>query len=367
MFSRERRRRVRFEKMDYLDWARTKSKVRINLCLSGMRNLSLKNLGIDRDKLEIYGDNMYGYPPLLEAIASRFKVREENVVTAIGTSHAIFLVCAALLQAGDEVLIEKPAYEPLLAVPGALETVISRIERKYENKYQIDLDEFDRLISQKTKLVILTNLHNPSGTFLKRSTLKDMAEIAQKKGVWLLVDEIYLDYMEEEEERETSFSLAENIIVISSLTKVYGLGGLRCGWILAPSKIVKKMRSIIDYTSVEGVFIGEQISAGVFSQLDSILEKNKELVKQNSMMMRNFIQKEEKLSWVEPAAGILCFPKVEGLTGDRLASLLLEKYKTSVVPGRFFEDSQHIRIGIGVPSGILARGLENIKKALEEL
>lgn len=366
MFSRERRRRVRFEKIDYIEWFKTKRKVRIDLCPSGMRNFSLKNLDLDREKLEICGEHLYGYPPLCEAIASRFKVREENVIPAIGTSHAIFLVCAALLQAGDEVLIEKPAYEPLLAVPRALEAVISRIERKYENKYQIDLDEFDRSVSPKTKLVILTNLHNPSGTFLKLSTLKDMAEIAQKRGAWFLVDEIYLDYMEGEE-RETSFSLAENIIVISSLTKVYGLGGLRCGWILVPSKLEKKMRSIIEYINVEGVFIGEQVSARVFSQLDSILEKNKELVNQNSMMMRNFIQKEEKLSWVEPAAGILCFPKVEGLTGDRLASLLLEKYNTSVVPGRFFEDPQHIRIGYGVTPGILARGLENIKKALGEL
>lgn len=357
---------MRFETIGFIEWMKTKGQAKVNLTRSSVRNFPLKNLDIKREELEIYGPNDYGYPPLLEAIASRYKVKEENVVTAVGSSHAIFLVCAALIEQGGEVLIEAPVYEPLLAVPKALDAVVSRFERRYDDGYQVDLENFASLLSPKTKLVILTNLHNPSGALLSRRELKDLVGIAHKRGAWVLIDEIYLEFLEGMES-ETSFSLEENVIVISSLTKVFGLGGLRCGWILAPSELAKRMRRIIDYTNVDGVFIGEQISAKIFDKIDSIREKNKETLERNISMIASFITGEEKLSWVEPAGGVVCFPKVEaGLSGDELASLLLERHDTSVVPGSFFEDPQHFRIGFGVRPDTLARGLENIKKVLKD-
>jgi hypothetical protein len=357
---------MRFETIKYVEWIRTRQGVKIDLCRSGTENFSLKDLNLNWEGLEIFGENAYGYHPLLEAVASRYKVREENVVTTIGASHALFLACAALLARGDEVLVEKPAYEPLLAVPAAMEAKILRFERRFEEGFQVDVKEFESLLSSKTKLVILSNLHNPSGTLLSRSLLNNLAGIAQKKGVRILVDEIYLEFLEGPE-KESSYSLADNIIVISSLTKVYGLGGLRCGWILAPAELAKRIRAVIDYTNIDGVFIGEQISARIFSQLDSINEKNKELVGQNREMIRDFIQEEERLKWVEPAGGVVCFPKVEaGLSGDSLAALLQEKYRTSVVPGSFFEEPQHFRLGFGVAPSILASALKYIKKVLEQ-
>lgn len=357
---------MRFETIRFIEWMKTKGQTKVNLCRSSVRNFPLKDLDVKREELGIYGPNDYGYLPLLEAIASRYKVKEENVVTAVGSSHAIFLVCAALIERGDEVLIETPVYEPLLAVPKAFDAVTSRFERRYDDGYQVDLESFSSLLSPKTKLVILTNLHNPSGALLSRRDLKDLVGISHKIGAWILVDEIYLEFLEGMES-ETSFSLEENIIVISSLTKVFGLGGLRCGWVLAPPELAKRMRRIINYINVDGVFIGEQISAKIFDQIDSIREKNKETLEKNMSMIANFIKEEERLSWVEPAGGVVCFPKVEaGLSGDELASLLLERYDTSVVPGSFFEEPQHFRIGFGVRADTLARGLENIKKVLKD-
>ncbi len=356
-----------FRTIDFLEWFKTKKKAKIDLCRSGAKTLFQNSLRLNFEELDVSGDNSYGFPPLLEAIASRHKVRKENVVVALGTTQALFLVCAALLGRGDEVLVEKPAYEPLTAVPRAMEAKVIRFERKFEKGYQVDLEGMISLLSPRTRLVILTNLHNPSGVFLTPPLIKNLAERAGSKGVRVLIDEIYLDFLKGAE-RETSFSLAENIIVISSLTKVYGLGGLRCGWILADTELVKKIRSIIEYVNGEGVFIGEQISARIFSQLYSLIEKNRELFERNRSMIKTFIQGEERLSWVEPAGGVICFPKVNAkLSGDRLASILLEKYETAVVPGSFFEEPQQFRLGFGVSSKILAVGLENIKKALEEL
>ncbi len=358
---------MRIETIKYLEWYKTKAPVKYDLCSSGVEKLPLKNLNLEIGELEISGENVYGYIPLLEAIAARYKVNEETVVSAIGTSQAFFLVCAALLDRGDEVLIENPVYEPLLAVPRAFDANVLRLERKFEDNYQFDLERFGSAISSKTKLVVLTNLHNPSNVLLSSSFLKEMTEIALKRGVKVLIDEIYLEFLDENE-RETSFHLAKNIIVISSLTKVYGLGGLRCGWILAPSELAKRIRRVVDCINVEGVFIGEQISAKAFSQLGSIKIRNNERVMHNRALVRNFIDQEEKLSWVEPHKGIVCFPRVEtSATGDVLAALLREKYDTGIVPGSFFEEPQHFRLGFGADPEILAAGLDNIKKALKEL
>ena len=184
--------------------------------------------------------------------------------------------------------------------------------------------------------------------------------------MYVFIDEIYLDFLEGEE-RETSYSLSENFIVASSLTKVYGLGGLRCGWVIAPPPIARKLRVMNDYLIVEGVFMSEQISTKVIPLLDSLLEKNRPLINQNKSMIREFIHEDRWLSWVEPEGGVICFPRVEArMSGDRLASILRAKNDTSVVPGSYFGDAQHFRLGFGVSPAILARGLENIKKALSE-
>ena len=182
-----------------------------------------------------------------------------------------------------------------------------------------------------------------------------------------MIDEIYIEFLDDQH-RETSFHAADNIIVTSSLTKVYGLGGLRCGWVFARPPLTKEMRKIIDYTNVEGVYIGEQISARILGQLDSIKKKLMGQMIANRRQVERLIEGEDKLDWVEPAGGVVCFPRVESEGGgDRLAELLYKKHETSVVPGRFFENPQHIRLGFGADPQSLADGLRNIKSTLRDL
>jgi hypothetical protein len=192
----------------------------------------------------------------------------------------------------------------------------------------------------------------------------DLAVAASAKGAMVFVDEIYLEFLGEKEPA-TSFPLAENMIVTSSLTKVFGLGGLRCGWMLAPEELIGRMKRLMDLVSVAGVYIGEQISAGAFSRLDSLRVRSRPLIERNFALVRDFIGREKKLSWVEPAGGIVAFPRIEAdVDGTELARLLREKYDTSVVPGHFFEEPRHFRLGFGAPTEELAEGLENIRKAL---
>ena len=355
---------MRFETVRYIEWFKTKSRVKIDLCSSSVSQLKGKDLGVVWEDLDVSGENFYGYPPLLEAIAERYDVEVDNVVSTIGTSHALFLVCAALLERKDTVLIENPVYEPLLAVPKAFEVKVERFSRKFEEDYGFSLEEFRSRLSSRTKLILLTNLHNPSGALLSRPFLAQIVRSAKEHNIPVVIDEIYLEFMQDE---PTAFHLADNVIVISSLTKVFGLGDLRCGWVLAQPELAKRMRRIIDYTNVEATYVGEEIAHRMFRHLDEIKGKNREIINRNKALVRDLIGLEPCLDWVEPADGVVCFPRLEsGLSGDELALRLRTDYDTAVVPGRFFEQPQHFRIGFGGDSDILADGLENIRSALRD-
>jgi len=353
-----------FKPIKYMEWVKNRGHAQYDLCRSGVSNLSFKELGINIKDLQIYGENSYGYLPLIQAIASKYQVREDNVMLSVGTSFALFLVCALLLTPGDVVLVEKPAYEPLWAVAQAFGGRIVRLNREYEQGYTFDLDQIEKHLSEKVKFVLLTNLHNPSGVSLSPSILKDMAELSKKKGVYLIVDEVYLEFLEGELS-QTSFHLADNIIVISSLTKVFGLAGLRCGWILAPPEIVTKMKIFLDYSLVEGVFISELISSKMFDQLHSIKLRKKERILQNMNLIKAFIGSESRLTWIEPSGGIICFPRIEsGLSGDDLARILRKDFDTALIPGSLFESPQHFRLGMDIEPFALTKALENIRDVL---
>ena len=355
---------MRFKTIQYIEWFKTKSNVAIDLCSSSVDQLKRNDLDIDWEELEVSGQNFYGYPPLIEAIAERYGVKGDNVVSTIGTSHALFLMSAALVEPGDVVLIEEPVYEPLLAVPTAFDAQVMRLPRRFEENYEFSLEELASLLTSRTKFILLTNLHNPSGALLPRPFLEKAIHLAKDKNVPVVIDEIYLEFLFGE---PTAFHLSDNVIIISSLTKVFGLGHLRCGWVLAQPDLVKRMRRIIDYMNVEGTLIGEKIAHQIFGQLDKIKGKTKALIEINKAAVMDSINQEEHLSWVEPAGGVVCFPRIEsGLTGDELVKILRADHDTAVVPGSFFERPQHFRLGFGGDSKILAEGLSNIQKALSE-
>ncbi len=356
------------EPIVYLEWAKLSSQAKISLSRSGVPDLLLRDLPLTLEvrDLEISGRNPYGYEPLLEAIAHRYGVGAENVVLTQGASQAIFMVCAGLLEPDDRVVVEKPAYEPLLSCPRFFRAGIMRLERRFENKFLVDLDDYRRLLAQGAKLIILTNLHNPTGVFLNREQIAVLAAEADKAGAYLFIDEIYLEFMSDELSR-SAFGLSDRVIVASSLTKVYGLGGLRCGWILASPEVAQKLRRLTDYLVVEGVFIGEVIAARLFPYLDQLRQKNRGWLEANQQLVGNFIAGEPKLSWVEPAGGVVCFPRLEaGRSGDEFSQRLRLEAEVSVVPGSFFELREHFRLGYAVSSAQLAKALEAIHSLLQK-
>jgi hypothetical protein len=359
-----------FSGINYLQWFKHKTPVKYDLCRSGVEPLSLKNLPrvLSLDEIELSGENFYGYPPLLRQIAARYNVSPEEVIITLGTSQAIFLTCLALLSPGDIVLVEHPGYEPLIKVPLALKAQVVPLNREFENGFRIDLNDLQAKLKDKVKLILLTNLHNPSGAYLPVEEIEQLAGLAQENGAWVLVDEIYLDFLPSPE-KLSAFGRCDNIIVSASLCKVYGLGDLRCGWLIAPSALAEKIRTILDYIHVEHVFLAERIASLIFPFLPEIRQRNIARREKNFRLVKNFMEEAVRrgwLEWVEPAAGVVCFPRlrIKNITAEQFNQLLREKYDTSVVPGNFFSFSNHFRLGFGGPGDTLKEGLNNLRKAL---
>jgi len=344
----------------YMNWAKTRSVAKYNLATSGLGNVKLSELSVSLDDIEIT-DGGYGYQPLVQSIATRYRVAPEEVVTAAGTTFANHLAMAALIKPGDEVLFEHPAYEPMLALARYLGADVKRFSRRFEDNFQPE--DLERLVTPKTRLIIITNLHNPSGVLIDDSRMKQIGEIARRVGARVLVDEVYMETLFEASPR-TSFHLGEEFVVTSSLTKAFGLSGLRCGWILAQRDLAKRMWLLNDLFAATPVHAGERLSVVAMQQLEGIGERAKQLLDRNRQILNDFLDTREDLEVVRPEFGTVMFPRVRHGTSERLCDLLREKYETSVVPGIFFEMPAHFRIGIAGDTDVLKAGLERLEKAL---
>ncbi len=216
----------------YMEWVKAKSRAAFNLANSGVKSYLLSGLPVDFSRLTLSGPGAYGYEPLVKALAAKCGVAEDCVATAQGTSMANHLAMAATVEPGDEVLIEHPAYPLLWETAGYLGAHVKYFERRPEENFAIDPDALERAVTPRTRLIVITNLHNPSCAYTEESTLRRVGDIAKSVGARVLVDEVYLDLLFEDAP-ETAFKLGPEFLVTSSLTKVYGLSGLRCGWVLA--------------------------------------------------------------------------------------------------------------------------------------
>jgi aspartate/methionine/tyrosine aminotransferase len=351
----------------YMHWAKTRPKVKYDLALSGIFNLPFVELDAKIEDLDLNGDNAYGYRPLVEALATHCQVATESVVTISGgTSMANHLAMAAALEHGDEVLIEQPTYEPILAVAEYFEAKVKRFSRSFENAFRVDLDELAKQITPRTRLIVLTNLHNPSSTLVDEETLRQIGQLARGVGARVLVDEVYLEAMFEAAPK-SSVHLGPEFIATSSLTKGYGLSGLRCGWILAEPKLAQQMRFLHDIFGAVGPQPSERLSVVALTKLPKFIARAKGILESNRTVLDQFFDSRNDLDVVRTGSGTTSFPRLRNGSVDGLCRLLNGKYETAVVPGRFFESPQHFRIGMCAEPELFKTGVERLGTALDEL
>ncbi|MFN2475031.1 MAG: pyridoxal phosphate-dependent aminotransferase [Chthoniobacterales bacterium] len=357
----------------YMEWAKLQSAAQFNLATSGIMNVQTPEFPRVAEALAINSPGGYGFQPLQQRLAQHAGAPVECVVAAAGTSMANHLAMAALLQPGDEVLIEQPAYGLLLEVASYLGARVKRLERPFENGFGVDVAELADAMTADTRLVVLTNMHNPSGALLNAQTLRQVGELAVERGVRVLVDEVYLEMLFDGPP-SASFAIGQQLagesdnpfVVTSSLTKGYGLSGLRCGWILAAPKLAHRMWRLNDLFGANAAHPAEQLSVVAFNEIELFRARAKEILATNRPMLDEFLDSRADLACVRPPAGTVVFPQLPHGDAEGFSALLRARFETSVVPGRFFEMPQHFRIGIGGDAAELREGLSRIAVALDQ-
>jgi histidinol-phosphate/aromatic aminotransferase/cobyric acid decarboxylase-like protein len=233
----------------YLLWAKTRRPAPIDLAGSNLLHCDMDDLPGAREALALSAPNDNGYPPVLTAIAGHYGVTPDRVVQAGGCSGANFITVAALVGAGDDVLIERPTYDPLIGAARLMGANVVRFERRAANGFRLDLDDVRRAMTPNTRLIIVTTPHNPSGVQIDRTTLEGLAAMAAAAGAHVLVDEVYLDAAcLVAGARETSRSAAQvagPVVVTSSLT-VMRPGRIAVGWAVAPPETAERLRRTRD-------------------------------------------------------------------------------------------------------------------------
>ena len=349
----------------YMNFAKLETHSRYNLATSGVADAALSDLKVELADLALHGENIYGYGPLNERIGDRFGVDPACVVAAGGgASFANHLAMAARLAPGDEVLAEDPTYELLLSTLGYLQADVRPFARRLEHRWALDAGEVADRLTPRTRLVVLTNLHNPSSALETEATIHAVAAAADKVGAKVLIDEVYLEMMFQDGAARTAFRADGNIIATSSLTKAYGLSGIRCGWILAPAALAQKMRRLNDLFGVHPPHISERLGLVAIDRLGPVRKRAIAMIDANRAAYREILGDHPKLDQVVFDQGTTVFAKLRGEDGDAFFQRLTSRFETSVVPGRHFGCPQFVRIGLGGDVAMTRVGLQRIAEAL---
>ena len=350
----------------YMQWAKTRSGSRFNLASSGMRNLTFAEFPFSLSDVGLSGASFYGFPPLQQALAKHARVDEKCVFASIGTSMANFVAMAALIEPGDEVIIEHPVYDLLPAAAGFLQANAKWLPRPEKLGFQPDLDALRNTLSTETKLIVLTNLHNPSSAFIETDTLREIGRLARAVGARVLVDEVYLDAAFEAEP-QSAFHLGKEFVVTNSLTKVYGLSGLRCGWVVAEPGLIERMWRVSDLFYGIPAHPSELLSFRALERIPELKARTRAILETNRALVTQFIASRPEIECVPARFGMTLFPKLKGLSVDALCDKLRHQYETTVVPGSFFDQPDHFRLSFGQDTAIVDEGLRRLGLALDEL
>lgn len=346
----------------YLLWAKSRHPASIDLAGSNLLHCSLADLPGVREAIDIAAPNDNGYPPVLDAIAAHYGIVRSRIAQAGGASGANFVAVAALVGAGDDVLVERPTYDPLIGAARLMGANITRFERHAADGFRLDPDEVRRAMTPRTSLIVVTTPHNPSGVRIDRATLQTLAGIADDAGAHVLVDEVYLDgdclAAGHAPAPHSAAQIDGPIVVTSSLTKSYGLAGLRSGWAIAPVDTAERLRRTRDVIDNANSAPADRLAALAWSLLPQLAERTRALLRANLAIARDFFSAHPQFDLPEPPHCSVVFPTLSGdESAEAFVQRVLDDHGVALAPGRFFEAPDRFRISLAGKTETLERGL----------
>jgi aspartate/methionine/tyrosine aminotransferase len=313
-----------------------------------------------------------GTEALRTIIAGTYRATSaDEILVTTGAIEANYLLFNTLLDAGDHVVTIYPAYQQLYAVAQAIGCDVSLWKLRPENDFQYDLDELERLVTPRTKLIVVNTPHNPTGAMLSEDQLLRIHALAESVGAWLMCDEAYrwLDLPGGDPMAPPIRDLGPRGISVGTFSKPFGLPGLRIGWIAGPADLVAQCWAARDYISLSPGKLNDKLAQIALTNRDRIIARNHEIVNANmAAAERWFAEHADLVSWTPPRGGLLALLKYNLEIPSRdVSDRLAGEYSVMLAPGSAFGFEGHLRIGVGQTPELFAEGLQRTALCLEEL
>ena len=346
--------------------------IRHNLAESSIADQRLADLGISLapDQLLLqYGDHR-GHPGLRALLAAESESTENQVLLTPGAAGALFIVHTTLLDSSSHAVVIRPNYATNVETPRAAEAEISYLDLEFDRGWRYTALKIAALLRANTRLISIATPHNPTGTALPSDELDRIIELAESRGIWLLVDETYRD-LSVATPPLFAASRSARVISVGSLSKAYGIPGLRLGWLVCRDDTLgKTLLAAKEQMVIAGPILEEEIGFQVYRSRAVRRPAIAALVADRIAVVRRWIEGQDAVEWIEPAGGVVCFPRIKStvtLDVDRFYRVLLDDFGTYVGPGHWFEQSRrYFRLGFGWPSQeSLSEGMAAISAAIE--
>lgn len=346
--------------------------LRCNLTESSVRDLRMEQLGLDLKTLVLAYTDHLGKPSLRERIArSAEGLSADDVIVTSGAATALFIVATSLLDANSRIVVVKPNYATNIETPRAIGCAVDFLHLEFEQGFGYDLDRLASMIRPGTRYISITTPHNPTGTTLDETELRAIIDLAEQNRCYLLVDETYRE-MNFRGQTPIAASLSPRCISVASLSKSYGLPGIRIGWIMTRDPELQELfLAAKEQIGICNSIVDEEIADHVLANREKILQPISERSRQAFEEVKAWMAAQTDLEWVEPGGGVVCFPRIKPgsrIDVDAFYTILNQKYGTFVGPGHWFEmDRRYMRVGYAWPTPEeLTEGLLNISRALVE-
>ena len=349
-------------------------RIRCNLTESSVRDRSLADLGIDLgDMLLLYGDHV-GNETFRDLVAEQsggevYGVSRDDILITAGAAQALFIIATSLLDKGDHVVVIRPNYATNIETPRAIEAEVTYLDLAFSDGFRIDPEELMARVTPRTRYVSITVPHNPTGVMMSDADLRCLVAQVESAGCRLLVDETYRE-MTSGAPLPVAATLSERAISVSSLSKTYGIPGIRTGWLVCrDGELMKTFLAAKEQIGICGSVVDEEIAARAFAQRGTWLPELHAFIARQLGVVKKWMAGEEMMEWVEPSGGVVCFPRIKPevpVDVDEFYRVLGEVHGTYVGPGHWFEqDRRHMRIGYAWPlPDELERGLAAISGSI---
>ncbi|HXB06366.1 MAG TPA: pyridoxal phosphate-dependent aminotransferase [Puia sp.] len=349
-------------------------KIRNNLSESSYTDSFLQDLvsGEELGKLLLCYGSHEGHEGLRELIVrdTGGALTRDHVLLTIGAAGALFIIATSLLEQGEEIIVVRPNYATNIETPRAAGAKIKYIDLRFENDWALDMGEIRRAIGPSTRYISVTHPHNPTGACLEEAQLIELAVLADMNGIYILVDETYRD-MVFGRPLPLAATYSKRMISISSLSKTYGLPGLRTGWIICRDEgLYETFLAAKEQMHICGPVIDEELAYRFLLRRADHFHRISMDIRAKFEMVKSWMEQQNDWEWVEPRGGCVCFPRLKDPAAvhlPRFYERLLADFGTYVGPGHWFEmPDQYIRLGFGWPSmDQLSAGLSALSMAVD--